>query len=409
MSDNRIVVTGLGLVTSLGLDLDTCWQNLKDGKSGARTITRFDTAKNYTKFACLLPDDFPTALRKYAKRRFVRQTTATGQVAFMAAKQMVEQYNLDFDKMDRSRIGVIMGTGGAMDLGSDLEAEANNQYVIIKNMANAVAARIAMEFQLEGPAMVVATACASAADALGVAQKLIRAGVIDAAVTGGADAVVNPFTIQGFNAVMALSERNDDPAKASRPFDKNRDGFVFGEGAGLVFLESEAHAKARGANIICEHLGHASTCEAADIMRPKEGGAGMKITMEKALQDAGIAPEAVDYISAHGTSTPQNDRSETMAIKDVFGDHAHKLAVSSQKSMLGHAVGGSGGIEFVVTSKIIEEGFITPTINYETPDEGMDLDYVPNEGRESDVKVALSNSFAFGGHNCTHILGKYQG
>lgn len=408
MSKNRVVVSGLGLVTSVGLDLDTSWANLKAGVSGAKTITRFSTEKNYTKFGCLLSPHFEEEVRKYAPRRLLRQTTATCQASFLAAHQMMRQYGIDYSGLDRTRIAVIIGTGGALDLGSDFETEASNQYVIVKNMPNAVPARISMEWLLEGPSFTVSTACASGADAIGVAYTLIKAGVVDAVVTGGTDAVVNTYTIRGFNAVMALSERNDSPETASRPFDANRTGFVIGEGAGVLLLESEDHARRRGAKIICEHLGYASTCEASDIMRPKDGGVGMAHTMALALKNAGVRPEEVDYISAHGTSTPQNDRSETMAIKEVLGAQAKKVAVSSQKSMIGHSLGASGAIEFVVSAKIIEEGFLTPTINYETPDTDMDLDYVPNVGRKADVRVVLSNSFGFGGHNCTHVLGRYE-
>jgi 3-oxoacyl-[acyl-carrier-protein] synthase II len=254
----------------------------------------------------------------------------------------------------------------------------------------------------------VNSACASGADALGVAHTLITSGRLDMVIVGGADAVVNTGSILGFNHLMALSERNDEPERASRPFDKNRSGFVMGEGGGLVILESEEHALSRGAQIICEHVGYASTNEASNIMQPKEGGVGMGITMSAALEDAGMAPEEIQYVSAHGTSTGHNDRCESQGIRRAFGEHADKLAVSSQKSMVGHSLGAAGAIEFVVTALSIAEDFATPTINYETPDPDCNLDYVPNQGRSMVIDGAISNSFGFGGHNVSHVLRKYR-
>lgn len=291
---------------------------------------------------------------------------------------------------------------------SKVQENLDDTWGVLKTMPNALVGWIAIEFGLEGMAFTVNSACASAADALGVAHTMIRAGLLDMVITGGCDAVVNTGSMRSFNHLMALSERNNDPEHASRPFDKNRNGFVFGEGGGLVILESEEHALKRGANILCEHAGYASTNEATNIMAPKDGGSGMANTMRQALHDAEIAPEAVSYISAHGTSTGANDRCETMGIKGALGDHAYKVAISSQKSMTGHALGGAGGIEFVVCVLSILNDFVTPTINYEVPDPELDLDYVPNVGRSMNVDVVLSNSFGFGGHNVTHVLRKYR-
>ena len=408
MTQDPIVVTGLGLITCIGLDLNESWASLVAGKSGARTITSFDTSKNYTKFACQIHDGFDDMARKYATKRLLRQTSRTCQGSYVAAKQMVQQYGIDFSTLNRKRIGVIIGSGAAVALGqADIEKESQDPYAVVKNMPNAVPARISLEFDLQGPSFVVSTACASGADAIGLAWQLIDSGRCDMVLTGGTEVMVNPYSIQGFNSAMALSERNDSPATASRPFEKNRSGFVMGEGAGVVILERASHARARGARVICQHRGYASTCEASDIMRPKEGGEGMAHTMRMALEYSSTRPEEVDYISAHGTSTGQNDRSETMAIKQVFGAHASKLAVSSQKSMVGHALGAAGAIEFVASAKIIEEGIITPTINYDEPDPELDLDYVPNVARKADVNVVTSNSFGFGGHNCVHVLSRY--
>lgn len=406
MSRKRVVVTGMSLITSVGLNMDECWANLKSGTSGVRPGTKWDTSMTPTKIAAELPPGFPDLCRKLTSKRFMRQASPSGQLALVLAKQLVTAYNPGFEKLNRRRIGVILGTGGSGGYDPEL-FKKDDTWAVVKNMPNAMAGWVTMEFGLEGSAYTVNSACASGADAIGVAHSLIQAGKLDMVLTGGADAVVNGGSILGFNHLMALSERNDEPTRASRPFDKNRSGFVMGEGGGLLFLESEEHALARGANILCEHAGYASTNEASNIIAPKEGGEGMAWTMTLAMEDAGISPEDVRYISAHGTSTGHNDRCESQGIRKSFGAHASALAVSSQKSMIGHSLGAAGSIEFVITALSVMNDYATPTINYETPDPDCDLDYVPNVGRAMPVDVALTNSFGFGGHNVTHVLRKY--
>lgn len=408
MSRKKVVVTGMSLITSVGLDLETSWAAMKAGKSGVIRGTKWDLSTTPTKIAAELPAGFPDMVRKYTSKRFMRQASYSGQLALVLAKQLVEKYDPNFAKLDRSRIGVILGTGGSGGYDPDT-FKPDDTWAVIKNMPNAMAGWITMEFGLEGSAFTVNSACASGADALGVAHTLITSGRLDMVLAGGADAVVNRGSIMGFNHLMALSERNDEPTRASRPFDKNRNGFVMGEGGGMVFLESEEHALARGARILCEHPGYASTNEASNIMAPKEGGVGMAIAMRKALEDAGMSPEEIQYVSAHGTSTGHNDRCESQGIRRAFGAHADKLAVSSQKSMIGHSLGAAGAIEFVVSALSILDDFASPTINYETPDPDCDLDYVPNVGRQMEINAAISNSFGFGGHNTTHVLRKYRG
>ncbi len=408
MTKRKVVVTGMSLITSLGLDLEANWEKFKAGESGVRTGTRWDISQTPTKIAAELDPGFTKFVRKYASRRFIRQTSRSGQLAMVLARQLVQAYDPGLDKLDRTRIGCIIGTGGSGGYDPDM-MRVDDTWAVVRNMPNALAAWISIEFGLEGSTYTVNSACASGADALGIAHTLIQSGRLDMAVVGGADAVVNFGTVHGFNQVLALSERNDAPERASRPFDKNRDGFVLGEGGGLVFLESEEHARKRGATILVEHAGYASTDEATNIMAPKEGGVGMAQTMTAALRDAGIDPDEVDYISAHGTSTDHNDRCESQGIRLALGERANKVAVSSQKSMIGHSLGAAGAIEFVVTVLSMLEGFATPTINYEVPDPDCDLDYVPNVGREMKIDVAMSNSFGFGGHNVTHVLRRYRG
>ncbi len=408
MTKRRIVVTGMSLITPLGLTLEESWEKLKAGVSGVKRGTRWDVSKTPTKIAAELDPNWPKFVRKYTSRRFIRQTSRSGQVAMVLAKQLMQAYDPGLDKLDRTRIGCIIGTGGSGGYDPDM-MRVDDTWAVVRNMPNALAAWISIEFGLEGTTYTVNSACASGADALGIAHTLIQSGRLDMAVVGGADAVVNFGTVHGFNQVLALSERNDEPEKASRPFDKNRDGFVLGEGGGLVFLEAEEHARKRGAKILVEHAGYASTDEATNIMAPKKGGVGMAQTMTAAMKDAGVRPEEVAYISAHGTSTDHNDRCESQGIRRAFGAHADKLAVSSQKSMSGHSLGAAGAIEFVVTVLSMLEGYATPTINYETPDPDCDLDYVPNVGRAMEIDVAMSNSFGFGGHNVVHVLRRYRG
>lgn len=402
MSRKRVVITGVGMVNAVGLNVEEAFANMMAGMSGARPIHFFDASTIPTRFACEPPKEFEAVLKKYSNRRFVNQTLKFSQYGYVAACQMLEDYPVDFSKVDVERVGIPIGVSGAGVYG-----DPGNTWAIVRCMSNALPAWISMKFGIEGPSFVVSTACASGADAIGMAYRMIQSGELDMAITGGADATVTHDCVKGFNSVMALSEKNHSPSKASRPFDRDRDGFVMGEGAGLIILEELEHAQRRGAKIICEFLGFASTSEAANIVAPKEGGVGMMVTMRKALKNAGITPEQVDYISAHGTSTTQNDKCEALAIREVFGNH--KLMISSQKSMIGHCIGAAGGIEAVTTALTVQRDQVTPTINLDNVEPGFeDMDFVPHEGRHAPVNVAISNSFAFGGHNCTLVMAKYK-
>jgi 3-oxoacyl-[acyl-carrier-protein] synthase II len=402
MSKQRVVVTGVGMVNALGTHVEECFSNMMAGQSGAAPIRFFDPSNHATKFACEVPAAFDAVLKKYASRRFIKQTLKFSQYGYVAARQMLEDYPVDWDKVDRERVGIPIGVSGAGVYGSPTDT-----WAIVRCMSNALPAWISMEYGLEGPSFVVSTACASGADGIANAYRMIQSGEIDMAITGGADATITSDCVHGFNSLMALSERNNDPQRASRPFDKDRDGFVMGEGAGLCILETEEHALRRGAKILAELRGFSSTSEATNIVAPKDGGVGMVITMRKALKNAGMSPDEIDYISAHGTSTTQNDHNEALAIRELFGNR--RVMISSQKSQVGHCIGAAGGIEFVTTVLSVDRGMVTPTINLDNPDpEFQDMDFVPNEGRNAPVRAAISNSFAFGGHNCTLVVTRYE-
>lgn len=402
MSRKRIVVTGVGMVNAVGTNVEQSFANMMAGMSGARPIRFFDPVGCATKFACEPPKEFDDLLKKYGNRRFINQTLKFSHFGYVATSQMIDDYPVDWAKVDMERVGIPMGVSGAGVYG-----DPGNTWAIVRCMSNAFPAWVSMKYGVLGPSFVVSTACASGADAIANAYRMLQSGEIDMALTGGADATVTHDCVKGFNSVMALSERNHAPEKASRPFDRDRDGFVMGEGAGVLILEELEHAKRRGAKIICEMLGFASTSEAANIVAPKEGGEGMMVTMRKALKHAGITPDQVDYISAHGTSTTQNDKCEATAIRAVFGEH--KPMISSQKSMVGHCIGAAGGIEAVVTALTVSRDQVTPTINLDNVEPGFeDMDFVPNQSREARVNIAISNSFAFGGHNCTLVFKKYQ-
>jgi 3-oxoacyl-[acyl-carrier-protein] synthase II len=327
-------------------------------------------------------------------------------MCLVCAKIAVENSGLNFDLADKTRCGVILGVVNAGN--SSSEKDTTPQNTIFKSMTNAMAAWISLEYRLQGPAFSVNTACASSAYAIGLACDMIRNGNADVMIVGGADSIVNKEEIEGFNSLYALSVNNDPPEKASRPFSLNRDGFVIGEGAGILVLESEKSARNRNAHIYAEIAGYAFTSEAYNIMAPMVDGQGMADTMEKALLDSRIQRNAVDYINAHGTSTELNDKYETMAIKKVFGDRAYQIPVSSSKSMIGHTIGAAGAIEGIITILSIINGIITPTINLDIPDPELDLDYVPNISRQQEINIALSNSFGFGGHNATIAFKKWQ-
>ncbi len=400
----RVVVTGLGAVTPLGNDVPTLWENLLAGRSGAGLITQFDPSGLEVRIAAEVKDFDPVAL---FGRREARRHDRFTLFALEAARQAIVDADLRLDREDRDAVGVVIGTGigGALTFleNYDILKEAGprrvSPFMIPMMMPNAASAVIALTYGLRGPNMMVASACATGAHAVGEAAEIIRRGDAEVMICGGSEAVIHPLSLSGFANMGALSSRNDDPQRASRPFDAGRDGFVLGEGAGVLVLESLEHAQARGALVYCELAGYGASCDAYHIAAPEEAGEGAALAMRRALADAGLPPEAVDYINAHGTSTPLNDRIETQAIRTVFGPHADHLVVSSTKSMIGHLMGAAGAVEAIVCVKSLETGWVHPTINYEAPDPACDLDYVPNQARYLKPRVALSNSFGFGGHN----------
>jgi 3-oxoacyl-[acyl-carrier-protein] synthase II len=401
----KVVVTGMNIVSSLGVDLETNWENLVAGKSGVRRITLFDPSKNQTQIAAEVPAAFEELSKSLIKKRQAGQMTRVTRMALVCALEAVRAAGIEFENMDRSRCGVIIGVVNTGN--SSVEQNTTVQNTIFKTMTNSIPAWISLEFGLTGPAFALNTACASSAYTIGMAFDMIRSGQSDLIITGGADSIINPEEIEGFNALFALSVQNDSPEKACKPFSGDRDGFVIGEGAGVMILESEESAVSRGAKIYAEVAGYAATSEAYNIMAPMKDGEGMAFTMDKAIKNAGLTGDEIDYINAHGTSTELNDRFETMAIKKVFGERAYKIPVSSSKSMLGHTIGAAGAIESVITAMTVSTGILTPTINYNCPDPELDLDYVPNRSRQHPVRVAITNSFGFGGHNATIVFRKY--
>jgi len=390
------------MITPLGLDLESSWDGLVAGRSGIRRISLFDASSHHTKIAGQLPDDFEEYARRHCNRRLARQMARAVKMGYVCTKEAVAASQINFALYDPVRCAVIFG---AADTGHS--SIYDDQYWIVKTMPHSVSAWVSLEYKLEGPNFTVSAACASSAYAVAYAYDLIVADKADLVIAGGASSIVNPEHVRGFNELGALSLANDPPQQASRPFSLGRDGFVIGEGAGVLILESEQSAQARGATIYAELIGYAMTSEAHNIMAPRPDGAGMAKTMRAALKNAGISPECVDYINAHGTSTPLNDKCETMAIKAVFGDLAYRIPVSSAKSMIGHTAGACGAIETVITVMSIRTGILTPTINY-AQDPELDLDYVPHHARRRDVNVAISNLFGFGGCNATLVLRRYE-
>jgi 3-oxoacyl-[acyl-carrier-protein] synthase II len=400
----RVVVTGMGAVTPIGNDVGTYWEGLSSGRNGVAPITLFDASRHACRFAAEVKGFDPAGWLepKEAKRwdRFC-------QFGVVAAKQAVADAGLTIDDTNRHRIGVSIGSGVGgllmMETQAHVLADRGPDRVspfcvpmMIPNMATGLAA---IALGARGPSSAVATACAAGSNAIGDAFRTIQLGLADAMVCGGAESAITPLGVAGFASAKALSFRNDDPATASRPFDKDRNGFVIGEGAGVLVLESLEHAQARGATVLAEVVGYGTTCDAHHITAPSPGGTGGAEAMRLALVDARLDPEAVDYVNAHGTSTQANDSNETAAIKSALGAHAQRIPVSSTKSMTGHLLGGSGGIEAVAAVLAIGHNLVPPTINYSTPDPACDLDVVPNQAREHPVNVVLSNSFGFGGHN----------
>ncbi|HEV3258603.1 MAG TPA: beta-ketoacyl-ACP synthase II [Gemmataceae bacterium] len=406
----RVVITGMGTVNSLCSDLKGFWQGLCTGRSGIGLIEQFDTSAFKVKFGGEVKGFEPEAI---LDARAARRLDRFAQFALVAAAAAVKDSGLDFGREDPYRCGVILGSG----IGGLNEFEEQHgrylsggpgkisPFVIPKMIANAGAGNISIQFGLCGPNTAVATACASAANATGDALRAIQGGYADVMLTGGSEAAMTPMGLGGFISARALSTRNEDPKAASRPFDKDRDGFVLSEGAGVVVLEDLEHARTRDAHVYAEVLGCGCTADAHNITAPHPEGNGAARAMQLALKDAHLSPEDVQYINAHGTSTPLGDEAETRAVKQVFGGHARRLAISSTKSMLGHLLGASGGVELIATALTIKHGVIHPTINYQTPDPGCDLDYVPNTARETRVRRAICNSFGFGGHNCCLAIG----
>ena len=406
---NRVVITGLGCISPVGNDVETAWHNIVAGKSGAGLITRFNTDDFKVRIAAEVKG-FNGGARFGVKnaRRMDRYT----QFALAAALQAQEDAALEIHDGNRDRIGAVVGTGiGGMNSMSEQVDVYNakgaarvSPFLVPMMIPDTGAATISIHLGLRGPSMAIVTACATGTNAVGEAAEIIRRGAVDVMFAGGSEAAIVPIAVAGLANMTALSTRNDDPERASRPFDKDRDGFVMGEGAAILILESYQHAVERKAKILAELVGYGSNSDAFHISAPAPDGEGALLCMRQALDSAGIGVDDIDYINAHGTSTPLNDASETIAIKRTFGERAYKIPISSTKSMTGHLMGSSGTLEALFCVKALENGVIPPTINYETPDEICDLDYVPNEARRADMEIVMSNSFGFGGHNATIIL-----
>jgi len=406
---NRVVITGLGMLSPVGIGVDAFWDSLVSGRSGIGPITRFDASDFPTQIAGEVQDFDPG---QWLDRKEAKRMDRFAQFAVCAAKMAVEDTGLDLSSIDTDRVAVIFGSG----IGGMQTFEEQTRILMEKGpgrvspffvpmmISNMAAGQISIHLQVHGPSISIVTACATATNAIGDAFRLLQRGDADVVVSGGSEAAVTPLAMAGFSSLKALSTRNNEPTRASRPFDRERDGFVMAEGAAVLIMETLEHARQRGANIYAEVIGYGSTADAYHITAPDPEGAGAAKAMQAALRDAGIEPGQVSYINAHGTSTDLNDKLETAAIKKVFGDSAYKVAVSSTKSMTGHLLGASGAVELAACMLAIRDGVIPPTINYEFPDPDCDLDYVPNVARKASVEVAMSNSFGFGGHNATVVI-----
>ncbi|WP_019504850.1 beta-ketoacyl-ACP synthase II [Pleurocapsa sp. PCC 7319] len=411
--NKRVVITGLGAITPIGNNLTEYWNGLLQGHNGVGPITLFDASKHACQIAAEVKDFDP---HNYLDKKDAKRMDRFAQFGVSASKQALADANFVIDDLNADRVGVLIGSG----VGGIKVLEDQNKNLITKGprkvspftipmmIANMAAGLTAIHTGAKGPNSCTVTACAAGSHAIGDAFRLIQRGYATAMICGGAEAAVTPFSVAGFCSAKALSTRNDDPAHASRPFDRDRDGFVMGEGSGILFLEELEHAKARGAKIYGEIVGYGMTCDAYHMTSPVPGGQGAARAIELALLDANLTPEQVDYINAHGTSTPANDSNETKAIKKALGKSAEEVVISSTKSMTGHLLGGSGGIEAVATIMAIANDRVPPTINLANPDPECDLDYIPNTSREHQVNVALSNSFGFGGHNVTLAFKKYS-
>ena len=409
----RVVITGMGVVTGLGNTLDSFWSGLCEGRSGVGPLTLFDTTHFKVHFGGQVRDWDPD---KLFGSKEARRLDRFAQFAMLASQSAVEDSGIDFAAMAPHRAGVYIGSG----IGGLNEFESQHSIMLAKGpakispftipklMVNAASGQVSIKYGLRGPNSAVATACASAANAIGDAFKIIQVGHADAMITGGSEAAITHMGLGGFAALRALSTRNDDPQRASRPFDRDRDGFVLAEGAGILIIEAEEHARARGARIYAELLGYGMSADGSHITAPDEEGRGAAKAMQMCLEDGRCALDRVGYINAHGTSTGLGDLAETKAMHTVFGPYAKKLQVSSTKSQLGHLLGASGGVELIAGALAITTGVLPPTINLDHPDEGCDLDYIPLTARESRVDRVMSNSFGFGGHNASLLIGRYE-
>ena len=407
----RVVVTGLGVVTPVGIGNDRFWNSLMEGRSGVRRITTFDPSALDTQIAAEVADFDPS---DFMDRKEARRNDRFVQFAFAAARIALDDSGLEITPQNATRVGVLVGSG----IGGIITWEEQHTilqtrgpgrvspFFIPMTILNMASGTISILTGAKGPNLCVVTACATGGNAIGDAMRIIQRGEADAMIAGGAEAAITALSVAGFCSMKAMSSRNEEPEKASRPFDATRDGFVMGEGAGVVILEALEAAERRGARIYAELTGYGMSADAYHITQPDPDADGASRSMRHALDDARLPPDAIDYINAHGTSTPYNDRTETLAIKKVFGSHAKRLAVSSTKSMMGHLLGAAGGVEFVACVQAIERGVIPPTINYEHPDPECDLDYVPNRPREARINAAMSNAFGFGGHNAVLIVSR---
>ncbi len=413
MSKRRVVLTGIGMVSPLGIGNDETWQNLLAGRSGVGRITRFDTTDYPAKIAAEVKDFHP---ENWIEKKEIKKSDTFIHYAIAAAQMCIDDSGLKLDPAEAERFGVIIGAGiGGLPL-----IEATHKTVLERGpsrispffipglIANLAAGHVSIRFGAKGPNSATCTACATGAHAIGDAMKVIQREDADIMIAGGAESVISPLAVGGFAAMRALSTRNDEPERASRPWDKDRDGFVMGEGSGIVLLEEREHALARDARIYCEITGYGMSSDAFHISSPCADGEGSARVMRNAVRDAGLKPEDIDYINAHGTSTPAGDIAETIAVKTFFGDHAYKVAMSSTKSMTGHLLGAAGGLEAAICARAVRDGVAPPTINYDTPDPACDLDYVPNAAREMNIRHAMSNSFGFGGTNACLVFSRHE-
>jgi len=415
MNDRRVVITGMGAITPVGNDVETFWANLKNGVSGIRRIEAFDTSAYDCQIAGEVRDFDPKAFFKNPKD--VRRTDRFAQLSLAAANMALKDSGIDLERTQRDRCGVIVSSGiGGLSTLEDQHTvlltkgpARNSPFTIPMLISNMASGLISMEYGLEGPNLCIVTACATSNNAIGESWRIIKFGDADLFLAGGSEASVVHIGLAGFGAMRALSTRNDEPERASRPFDRDRDGFVMSEGAGVVIVEELEHAKARGAKIYCELSGYGLSADAYHMTAPPPDGGGAARAMQLALKHAGISPEEVDYINAHATSTGLGDISETHAIKTVFGDYAKKVPISSTKSMTGHLLGGAGAVEMAACALAIRDSVIPPTINLDNPDPECDLDYTPMTAREKKVRVAVTNSFGFGGHNATLVATAFEG